>query len=230
MRVNVGPKKHGLELLRKKIETQTERISAAQRVNAAAQKAAAQAAEALAAEERVKDQLCQELNLLVQQSARSQLDKLEQLTRRLESVNAGLAIADHEIEPGTLEKASALQQDAEALRGALLVTAGEPEPQRLAQSVANGSAGVEDRHNTLRGSNGRADAEEARGRHVHLPGRQGSRQNEKQSQQFRSCGGGNTLVGGLPQPPLHVRKAEAPASSAVVRESRDARGAFRGFE
>ena len=40
------------------------------------------AQEALAAEERSKEQLCQELNLLVQQSAHAQLDKLEQLTQR----------------------------------------------------------------------------------------------------------------------------------------------------
>lgn len=52
-----------------------------------------EAAEALAAEERVKEQLCQELNLLVQQSAHTQLEKLDQLTQRLELLNAGINIA-----------------------------------------------------------------------------------------------------------------------------------------
>ena len=43
--------------------------------------------EALRTEERIKDQLCQELNLLVQQSAHAQIEKLEQLTQRLEYLN-----------------------------------------------------------------------------------------------------------------------------------------------
>ena len=45
------------------------------------------AEEALQLEERAKDQLCQELNLLVQQSAHAQIEKLEQLTQRLEYLN-----------------------------------------------------------------------------------------------------------------------------------------------
>ena len=49
--------------------------------------AAEAATEVLAAEERAKEQLCQELNMLVQQSTHAQLDKLEQLTRRLELLN-----------------------------------------------------------------------------------------------------------------------------------------------
>jgi hypothetical protein len=45
------------------------------------------AEESLQVEERLKEQLCQELNLLVQQSAHAQLDKLEMLTQRLEALN-----------------------------------------------------------------------------------------------------------------------------------------------
>lgn len=52
-----------------------------------------EAAEALAAEERTKEQLCAELNMLVQQSAHAQLDKLDQLTRRLELLNSGITLA-----------------------------------------------------------------------------------------------------------------------------------------
>lgn len=47
----------------------------------------------LAAESQRKDQLCQELNLLVQQSAHAQIDKLEQLTQKLESLTTGMATA-----------------------------------------------------------------------------------------------------------------------------------------
>lgn len=50
----------------------------------------AEAAEdALRIEEGKKDKLCQELNLLVQQSAHAQLERLEQLTQRMESLNRG---------------------------------------------------------------------------------------------------------------------------------------------
>ena len=38
-------------------------------------------------EEAVKERLCQELNLLVQQSAHAQLERLEQLTHRMELLN-----------------------------------------------------------------------------------------------------------------------------------------------
>lgn len=47
------------------------------------------AEESFRTEDRMKEQLCQELNLLVQQSAHAQLDKLEQLTQRLELLNRG---------------------------------------------------------------------------------------------------------------------------------------------
>lgn len=41
-------------------------------------------------EEQAKDRLCQELNMLVHQSAHAQLEKLEQLTQRLELLNGGM--------------------------------------------------------------------------------------------------------------------------------------------
>ena len=46
-----------------------------------------EAEEALRGHERSKEQLCQELNLLVHQSATAELSKLEQLTKQLESLN-----------------------------------------------------------------------------------------------------------------------------------------------
>lgn len=51
------------------------------------------AEEALKSEEGAKDQLCQELNLLVQQSAHAQLERLEQLTQRMELLNKGFTPA-----------------------------------------------------------------------------------------------------------------------------------------
>lgn len=48
---------------------------------------AEEAEEVLRSHERSKEQLCQELNLLVHQSATAELNKLEQLTQQLESLN-----------------------------------------------------------------------------------------------------------------------------------------------
>ena len=48
---------------------------------------AEQAEEVLRSHERSKEQLCQELHLLVHQSATAELNKLEQLTKQLEQLN-----------------------------------------------------------------------------------------------------------------------------------------------
>ena len=48
---------------------------------------AEQAQEGLTSHERSKEQLCQELHLLVHQSATAELNKLEQLTKQLEQLN-----------------------------------------------------------------------------------------------------------------------------------------------
>lgn len=44
----------------------------------------------LRAHERSKEQLCQELNLLVHQSATAELNKLEQLTKQLDNLNGSV--------------------------------------------------------------------------------------------------------------------------------------------
>lgn len=83
LKITAGPKKHALELLRKKIETQNEKVAAIkQRYKAAKQVFEAVEAE-LQREEAVKDHLCSELNLVVQQSATAELNKLEELKHQL---------------------------------------------------------------------------------------------------------------------------------------------------
>lgn len=89
LKLTSGPKKSALEMLRRKIESQADRVIVARTGLAAATKAADAAAAKLAIEEAAKDELCKELNLLVQQSAHAQLDALEALTRRLEAINGG---------------------------------------------------------------------------------------------------------------------------------------------
>eukprot|EP00884_Botryococcus_braunii_P005071 jgi/Botrbrau1/14565/Bobra.27_3s0004.1 len=84
LKLTSGPKKSALLMLRKKIEAQNEKVIAARENFLAARKVMEAREEALNAELRIKEQLCAELNLLVQQSAHAQLDKLEQLTVRLE--------------------------------------------------------------------------------------------------------------------------------------------------
>ncbi|KAL3158339.1 aci13 [Trebouxia sp. C0009 RCD-2024] len=84
-----GPKKSALEMLRKKIEAKNEQVVTARQNFLSAQKAAEQAEESLRCQERSKEQLCQELHLLVHQSATAELNKLEQLTRQLDQLNGG---------------------------------------------------------------------------------------------------------------------------------------------
>ncbi|KAK9813103.1 hypothetical protein WJX72_009112 [[Myrmecia] bisecta] len=91
LKLTAGPKRSALELLRKKIELQTGRVVSARARLQEARKAVAEAEELLALENRAKDQLCEELNLIVQQSAgHTQLDKLEQLGQQLSELNNGM--------------------------------------------------------------------------------------------------------------------------------------------
>ncbi|EFJ48043.1 hypothetical protein VOLCADRAFT_91207 [Volvox carteri f. nagariensis] len=79
LKLTSGPKKHALELLRKKIETQNERVAYVRAKHTAAKATFDRLDAELKQEEAVKDQLCGELNTLVQQAAKAQLDKLEEL-------------------------------------------------------------------------------------------------------------------------------------------------------
>ena len=76
----------------------------------------AEAAEvALKAEDAVKERLCQELNLLVQQSAHAQLERLEQLTKRMELLNKGfMPETDLELGPKPLDSSARTKSDSPA--------------------------------------------------------------------------------------------------------------------
>lgn len=99
LKITAGPKRSALEHLRKKIELQNIKVVAARDRNRVAKQAAKVAEESLQAEEKVKNQLCQELNTLVQQSAHAQLDKLDQLMQRLQILNQDMGHKqEHQLE------------------------------------------------------------------------------------------------------------------------------------
>ncbi|XP_051142384.1 uncharacterized protein LOC127259241 [Andrographis paniculata] len=91
MKLTSGPKKHALELMRKKIEMSTERIHVAKQKEELAKKAWEEAAKAVKDEEAVKQKLCEDLNNLVLESSNAQLTRLEELKRRMESLNPSRA-------------------------------------------------------------------------------------------------------------------------------------------
>ena len=86
------------------------------------------AEEVLRREEAKKDKLCQELNLLVQQSAHAQLERLEQLTQRMESLNRGFLQSSTGSQRAP-EEPSARQNDASQDE-----LSSEPHPQGSASS------------------------------------------------------------------------------------------------
>ena len=76
------------------------------------------AEETLKTEEAVKDRLCQELNLLVQQSAHAQLERLEQLTQRMELLNKGfMPPMDSDLEKPAAERQPAVASAASSGAG-----------------------------------------------------------------------------------------------------------------
>ncbi|PNW71618.1 hypothetical protein CHLRE_16g661800v5 [Chlamydomonas reinhardtii] len=90
LKLTAGPKKHALELLRKKIEIQNEKVASVRAKHTVAKATYERLDAELKREEDAKDQLCGELNTLVQQAAKAQLDKLEELKTHLESLYAGV--------------------------------------------------------------------------------------------------------------------------------------------
>ncbi|XP_042060654.1 uncharacterized protein LOC121804980 [Salvia splendens] len=95
MKLTAGPKKAALEHLRKKIEMSTERIRLAKVKEEQAKKAWEAAAKEVQDEEASKQKLCDDLNNLVQESSNSQLARLEELKRRMESLNPSRSSNTH---------------------------------------------------------------------------------------------------------------------------------------
>ncbi|RLN41543.1 uncharacterized protein C2845_PM01G44780 [Panicum miliaceum] len=94
MKLTAGPKKAALEHLRKKIEMSTEKIRLAKVKEEQAKKAWEAAAQVVKDEEDAKQKLCDDLNHLVQESAATQYTRLEELKKRLESLNPSRASVD----------------------------------------------------------------------------------------------------------------------------------------
>ena len=76
LRLTAGPKRQGLELLRRKIEEQNERVVSVRRRHDAAKQALLVLEEELKREEDAKERLCGELNTLIQQNADQQASPL----------------------------------------------------------------------------------------------------------------------------------------------------------
>ncbi|ONK72690.1 uncharacterized protein A4U43_C04F22070, partial [Asparagus officinalis] len=94
LKLTAGPKKAALEHLRKKIELSTERIRVAKLKEDQAKKVWEAAAQVVKDEEAVKQKICDDLNQLVQESTNTQLTRLEELKRRLESLNPSRVSSD----------------------------------------------------------------------------------------------------------------------------------------
>ncbi|OEL15564.1 hypothetical protein BAE44_0023417 [Dichanthelium oligosanthes] len=94
MKLTAGPKKAALEHLRKKIEISTEKIRLAKVKEEQAKKAWEAAAQVVKDEEDAKQRLCDDLNHLVQESAATQYTRLEELKKRLESINPSRVSGD----------------------------------------------------------------------------------------------------------------------------------------
>ncbi|KAL1813848.1 hypothetical protein DCAR_0626231 [Daucus carota subsp. sativus] len=87
MKLTAGPKKAALEHLRKKIEMSTEKIRLAKLREEQARKVLEEATKAVKDEEAIKQNLCEDLNRLVQESNNTQFARLGELKRRLEALN-----------------------------------------------------------------------------------------------------------------------------------------------
>lgn len=204
LRMNIGPKKQAMELLRRKIEAQALKVSAARAHHDAAKKAFEAATEALVAEEAAKNQLCNELSLLVQQANRSQLEKLQQLASRVDLLNnfggAGTAAS------GPTGGTSAASQTASApagavpqsdVNGASAPVGPQPNGNNASHASVSASSTAEQQARALQKQQAAAEAAAARSRHVSLGGR------------GRGRGG---------------------SRGAPVKESIDESGTFRGFD
>lgn len=104
VKLTSGSKKAALEHLRRKIEQSSEKIKAAKTKEEAAKKAWDAAAKVVADEEHEKEKLCIDLNMMVQENALQQYQKLEELTRKLDALNPEIAGGVFEVLEGLRAK------------------------------------------------------------------------------------------------------------------------------
>ncbi|MEW5300395.1 MAG: hypothetical protein WDW36_003328 [Sanguina aurantia] len=90
LKLTAGPKRLALEMYRKKIEVQNEKVAGIKLRHTAAKRALEAIDAELRQEEASKAELCDALNTLVQQSALLQLNKLEELKQHLDSLARGV--------------------------------------------------------------------------------------------------------------------------------------------
>ncbi|KAG2493530.1 hypothetical protein HYH03_008344 [Edaphochlamys debaryana] len=238
LKLTAGPKKQALEMLRKKIETQNEKVVAVRAKHTAAKATYERLDAELKKEEAVKDQLCDELNMLVQQAARAQMDKLEELKTHLEALYSGggthaqqQAAGPHGAAPGAAQQASAQGGDAGPSGQA---AAAQEEEQRKQQEEAERQRQEAERQKREEDERQKQEAEErrrreaaeaeaaaARSRHVSLnPGPAAA---PAQRTANGAAGPGGRAPAAGPGRPRPAQGQAAPARSA-------AGGQFLGFD
>ena len=90
LKMTAGPKKHALEMLRRKIEAEDAAAAALRKRRDAAKAALAALEEELAQREAAKRRLCDELALLVSTSVTTQLERFDGLKQQLDTLMAGV--------------------------------------------------------------------------------------------------------------------------------------------
>lgn len=170
-----------------------------------------EAAEAdLKKEEDVKDQLCQELNLVVQQSAHAQLDKLEQLTSRLEALSGGAAASCNPQRSGG-DKPAAREVSTSSSNPFL-----DP-PDLSHEDPSAGKLQADAKVAAAAASRAAREAEEARARHVSLPSSRPARARQREEDSLQRK---NDKQGHCQQAKERQQKPKAPEGG----------GKFSGFD
>ncbi|KAI8465444.1 MAG: glycoside hydrolase superfamily [Monoraphidium minutum] len=179
--MTAGPKKHALEMLRRKIEEETNLALAARKRRDAAKKARgpgglrAEGAldsleEELAGHEAEKQRLCDELTLLVSTSVDKELAKYDGLKAQLDALSGGMSGGGGGSGGGAAAPARAASAPPAAAAAAApldpAAAAAQAEEERRRQAAAAAAA--------QRKANAAAAAA-AKARHVQLPGRSGLR-------------------------------------------------------
>ncbi|KAG2451698.1 hypothetical protein HYH02_003478 [Chlamydomonas schloesseri] len=251
LKLTAGPKKHALELLRKKIEIQNEKVASVRAKHTAAKATYERLDAELKREEEAKDQLCGELNTLVQQAARAQLDKLEELKTHLESLYAG--VLPKELVAQQAAAAAAAAAAAEVVKASAPATppgagtAGTAAGPASAQGTAQPGAGVSAKEQQQQLAERRRQEEEAAAAAAAAAERQRQEEAERRKQEAEAAAaaararhvslnpGGPPGPGAAPQgraspqvPPARPRPAAGAAAAPAPASTSG--GRFLGFD